>query len=502
MHRNILVLLLLAVTTLLPAAPGDNTAAPPPLKADEAKLFAQSLVRIADDVAVRYVRPVACKDLLYAALAGLYEELRLPVPEKLQAELAKVAKDPPEQLNEARVLDADAVAYVAKVRESLGDVEPLRKGGDLRISVQALAKSLDPYSGVVSGEELRRGNGENINYGFGLEVAGDGGNPPVVKSVIPGGPAQRGGIRPGDQITAVDGKELDREMLDAVLRAAAANADAARPQEMKFSVKRGKTTRKVGLTSQFFKADVIFGVQRDKDEAWNYWLDEKEKIGYARIGSLENGVGEDLQQVLSSLKSDGMKAFVLDVRWSPGGFLNEAILVARLFLKDGTIASVKSRGQDDVPYKAQGDGRYADFPLVVLVNGETMGGSELIVAALQDNMRATIVGQRTFGKASVQTMLALPLPNSGFKLTSGSFVRPSGKALHRFPDSKPSDDWGVQPEEAHRLPVTPDLSKQLREWHVLHSLRPGSSDDILPLDDPDNDPQRQLGLRVAKGLVK
>ena len=71
----------------------------------------------------------------------------------------------------------------------------------------------------------------------------------------------------------------------------------------------------------------------------------------------------------------------------------------------------------------------------VLVNGETMGGSELIVAALQDNMRATIVGQRTFGKASVQTMLALPLPNSGFKLTSGSFVRPSGKALHRFPDA-------------------------------------------------------------------
>jgi len=496
-------LLTLVAPLLAAPAPSSDRSSPAPLDANEAKAFAQSLLRTADEICLRYVRKVSTKDLLAAALGGLFEETRRPVPDSLQADLAKVAKDAPEQLQpgEARVLDADTVALVARIRESLGDQESLRKGNDLRIAIQALARSLDPYSTIVDGEELRRSNGENVNYGFGIELADeDGAGAPVVKKVVPGSPAQRADIRPGDQLTRLNGEPTSRGALWVVLRGV--SQEDAQGKNIKLTVRRGKKSRQVPLSAEFFKAEVVWGVKRDVDESWNYWLDPKKKIGYARIGALEHGVAEDLVQVLTSLTDDGMEGFVLDMRWSPGGFLNEAILVARLFLKDGAIATVKSRGLDDVPYRSQGDGQFTNFPLVVLVNGETSGGAELIVAALQDNKRATVVGQRTFGKASVQTVLALPLPNAGLKLTSGSFLRPSGKTLHRFPDSKVTDDWGVQPLADHRLPITPDLSLQLRDWYVLHTLRPNTCDDILPLDDPENDPQRQMALKVIGGLIK
>jgi carboxyl-terminal processing protease len=177
--------------------------------------------------------------------------------------------------------------------------------------------------------------------------------------------------------------------------------------------------------------------------------------------------------------------------------------VARLFLKEGPIAKVQSRLADDcTPYSAQTDGPFIDFPLAVLVNGETSGGSELIVAALQDNKRALVVGQRTFGKASVQTLLAVGIPDTGLKLTSGSFVRPSGKALHRFPESKLSDDWGVRPDEKYAVPLTPDLSRQLRVWHTLQTLRPASSNEVLPLDDPETDVQQHAALRAVLGTLR
>jgi len=126
--------------------------------------------------------------------------------------------------------------------------------------------------------------------------------------------------------------------------------------------------------------------------------------------------------------------------------------------------------------------------VVVLVNGETLGGAELIAAALQDHKRATVCGQRTLGKASVQIPLALPVPGVGMKLTSGTFIRPSGKNLHRKPGSQSEDDWGVRPEVDCR--VSPELSKRLKQQWQEFSLRPSSSNKRLALDDPTADPQR------------
>src|SRR5262249_58851975 len=130
--------------------------------------------------------------------------------------------------------------------------------------------------------------------------------------------------------------------------------------------------------------------------------------------------------VLAGLAERKVRGLILDLRWCPGGYLNEAVEVADLFLGAGVVATVKSRGREDTVYRSTDGGKFRDCPVVVLVNGETSGGAELIAAALQDHKRACVVGQRTLGKASVQTPLAVGVEGTGFKLTSGTFVRPAG----------------------------------------------------------------------------
>jgi hypothetical protein len=122
----------------------------------------------------------------------------------------------------------------------------------------------------------------------------------------------------------------------------------------------------------------------------------------------------------------------------------------------------------------------------------------LIAAALKDHERARVAGQRSFGKASVQTPIHLGLPYTGMRLTSGTFLRPNGKNLHRFPESKPADDWGVCPDADLECRLSPDANRALKEAWLLQTLRPGPSRERLLLDDPDVDVARQL---AAEALV-
>src|SRR5262249_36382320 len=159
---------------------------------------------------------------------------------------------------------------------------------------------------------------------------------------------------------------------------------------------------------------------------WDYFADDKSRLGHVRIGALGKGTADELRLALLDLQRRKMRGLVLDLRWCPGGFLTEAVQVAELFLGEGTIATVKMRDRPDDVYRSPDGGKFRQFPIVVLINGDTVGGAELIAAALQDHRRAIVVGQRTRGKASVQTPIVVA-PGLDFKVTSGTFVRPSGK---------------------------------------------------------------------------
>jgi carboxyl-terminal processing protease len=490
-----------------------------PVAPEEARTFAAQLLVVADEVSRLYVRPVTRKELLHAALTGLYEQQRLPLPEDLAAELEKGLKPPSDPAvvpEPTAATDEGELQLLTRARIALGSPDVLQGGNDLRCAIQSMLRCLDPYCGLVGAEELRKSRTmEETRQDFGLEWA-EGPDSLRVTTVTLGGPAQRAGIRPGDEITLVNGKKIDSWVPgDLHMRMNLAfrgplPPGASQPtpiDRVTMTLHRGSAApRDVILEWDNYRPESVLGVRRESCGAWDYWFDREQKIAHVRLGSLEHGIADELTEVLEQLREGGLRGLVLDLRWCPGGYLVEATRIAGLFIKDGVVARTRSKNRlaqwEEQEYSAHGVAAFVDLPLVLLVNGETSGGAELIAAALQDHQRAVVAGQRTLGKASIQTQEPLPLPNTGLKLTSGSFLRPSGKALHRFPDSRPGDDWGVRPDPEHETPVSAELGRQLRDWWLQISLRPGEDNGALPLDDPENDPQRQAAVRVLEKMLK
>jgi carboxyl-terminal processing protease len=552
-----LVALLSLSPSLMSARPMERAAAP--ATDADARNYAAQLGRVVHTVSAQYVRPVPVEELGRAALQGLYEAARAPVPASLGDELQVVTHCtelldfteealaqifeylPPngeqyvflvlETLKATR--DNRLLEVFARHRARLGDLEELRGHGALFVSISGMTRALDPYSGLAEGREWTRGSADDSAPGLGLELAENHGvGPLLIKTVVPGGPAQRGGLRPGDRITHVHGRAVQGKANPFRLTSAPKGGPPAVPPPpgavpvlpatpdptpkldqgpviLKYLRGDDDTPRTLRLEPTAFKGETVLGVMRRDDNSWDFWADRKHKIAHIRIASLAAGTSEDVLQTIGELQQQGMRGLILDLRWCPGGFLNEAVNVALALVGSKKVAAVKTRDGNQMEYTQTSGliGRpYHDekklqaLPLIVLVNGTTSGGAELIAAAVQDNERGLIAGMRTLGKASVQTPIDL-VDDTKLKLTTGTFFRPSGKNLHRFPDSKDSDDWGVRPNARLEFRVSRDLDRQLRAWWQLQTLRPGNSREALPLDDPGADPQRQAAVDTLNRVL-
>ncbi len=504
---------LFAAHALLLAAP--VPAGGPPISAaarkqlaSEALTYAQQVMSVATQVAAGYVRPVERCELILAAIRGLYEAARLPAPTGVEADLKK------------RPGDDALVEILVQARIRVGPAEEVQGHRALLASCRAMLRSLDPHSDVVTEEDRRIVPWGDQPACLGLELADNVGVGPLkVARVLPGTPAQRAGIRPGDEVTQIDGKPL-RGMTTAqaaglikgkaaVLTKVSFNTEAVDslppppPEPVSLWLSRpGCKEWRVKLEFQATRPESVFGVQRRDDNSWEYLADRELGIAHVRLEILNRGTASDLAEVLTRLENAGMRGLILDLRWSPGGFLDEAVGVAGLFLDDGVIATVRKRDREDAKLHNTQLKRFRKVPLVVLVNGQTSGGTELIAAALQDRGRAVVAGQRTLGKASVQEALYVDMPGASIKLTSGEFVRPSDKNLHRRPDSRPSDDWGIRPSADLEFRMSPEMTRELKKQWDRQTLRPGTDGKLLPLDDPDNDPQRQCALDWLRKRLK
>jgi len=473
--------------------------------------YAQQLLTATNQVENAYFRPVSRPDLLHAALSGLYEAARVPVPRNLRTDLLRAAN------NETELID-----LLVRCREEIGNVEALQGAQAVLESCRALTRALDPHSCIVSEEEQARMRHDGEINGIGIElVENSGAGKHRLKLVHPGSPAQKAGLRPGDEILELDRMALkgmtSAQVMGLVqpvasgMNAAAGfnNAESAPaiplPDRTETEPTRiisllvarpGEKPQRVKLEPSLYRAETVVGVSRNENNHWEYFVDRKKGIAQIRVIHLGKGTAEEVRAVVHRLKGDGLRGLILDLRWCPGGYLVEAVQIAGLFLNENIIVRVQNRGDSEQKYtnSVPGESRVLDLPLVVLVNGETSGGAELIAAALQDYNRAQIAGQRSLGKASVQTTLYVNLPGNTMKLTTGTFLRPSGKNLHRFADSKLSDNWGIQPEKELEFRLTRELGQQLKGWWDLHSLRPGKSTERLPLDDPASDPQRAIAV--------
>ena len=467
--------------------------------------------RVTLEISLSYVRPVAQTDLLITALRGLYVAAERTVPSDLEERVRKVCNpNPPspidwmttslsflpqplpqdinfqyrlamirtmERIND--LAQVERANFLTSIIREVGKAPALKGKDPLVICCQAIAKSLDPYTKVVTADEARRHSGyEGEGTGIGVEAEIQPDGSVLVNAVYPGGPAQKAGILPGDRLTAVGDEDGDpispSRILDVLAQGPVMTLDPCAapfcgPVTLTWERDNGRGG-KGKLPRQRFNIETVLGTSRMADGSWDFTLDSHDHLALVRIASFSRGTSAELQRILEQLVHNDVRGVVLDLRWCPGGYLDEALDAARLFLADGLVASIKGRRGDAQEYRATAAGPFVKLPLVVLVNGDTSGGAELVAAALQDHQRAKVVGHRTLGKGSVQTPLHVDITGIGFNLTAGTFHRPSGRELHRFPDSKTTDDWGVRPDVVSR--VSSDRAALLKRQWLEKTLRP------------------------------
>ncbi|MDD5617988.1 MAG: S41 family peptidase [Candidatus Omnitrophica bacterium] len=286
-------------------------------------------------------------------------------------------------------------------------------------ALKGMLSSLDPYSEFLTPEEYNelKSNTEGRFGGVGMEITLKDGLVTVV-SPIENTPAWNAGIKSGDIIVKIDGKIIKGYTLTDAVRALRGQEGT----EVKVTVWRQglKELLELKLRRAIIKLEDI------KDTRI-----VEPGIGYIRLVEFSSETPRDMVNALKNLKSQNMKALVLDLRNNPGGLLNTAADIAELFLDNGKmIVYTKGRGDfQTLEFISKKPSAYKDLLMVVLINEGSASGSEILAGALQDHKRAIIVGQKTFGKGSVQTIVPLS-DNSAIKLTTSKYFTPLGRSIH------------------------------------------------------------------------
>jgi len=292
-------------------------------------------------------------------------------------------------------------------------------------AIKGMVQSLDPHSSFMTRQEhkelLIETKGSFSGVGIEISIRD---NVITVVAPIEGTPAYKAGIEAGDKIIKINDESTnDMTLTDAV------------------KIIRGKKGTKVKLTVAREGAEkpLEFSITRDViplKSVRSFLLGPE--IGYARISNFQSKTDKDLSSALEKLeKGRNLKGLVLDLRNNPGGLLSQAIAVSDLFLDSGLIVSTKGRNKSqDMEVSAHKNRKGRDYPIIVLVNGGSASAAEIVAGALQDNKRAMILGTKTFGKGSVQTILPLS-DGSGLRLTTAKYYTPNGKSIQLsgiFPD--------------------------------------------------------------------
>ncbi len=366
-------------------------------------------------------------------------------------------------------------------------VEPVEDEKLMRGMIDGMLAALDPHSGYLDGSDLQRLETMiDGNYsGLGLSVVAEDG---AVKVISPfrGSPADKMGIKAGDFITHLDGRLIVGQTLDESV-----------------AQMRGREGTSIQLTifrpgrEEPFDVDVTRGVIELEPVTWEL---HEGNIGHIMINEFSRDVGSDVFSAWEELqgKATGrLNGLVLDLRSNPGGSLDEAVALSDLFLTDGRIVSQRGRARgENIAYDAETvfRGDIAEgLPIVVLIDAGSASASEIVAGALQDHRRAVVMGERSFGKGSVQSLLPLGR-DAALKLTTARYYTPSGHSVQ---------EGGIKPDIAVPQLSDPDLAKrsrfQMREsdlrGHLINEI--GLEDDAVEKDSRD-DPRFQQTAEELK----
>ncbi len=345
-------------------------------------------------------------------------------------------------------------------------------------ALRGMVRELDPHSQFMTPQEYADLNASTTGQfgGLGIEVTQRDGWLTVVTPLV-GTPAFKAGVLPGDRIVKLDGKTTDQLSLSEAVH--------------KMRGKAG-TGIVLGIVRRGLTKVLDIKIVRRKIEVDSvripHFVDEKNKIAYVSLTTFQADTAEELERALKKLERGGMRALVLDLRANGGGSMVAAIKVTDLFISKGLIVSTRGRPtsrRDNRPYPAHKIGTRPDYPLAVLVNQGSASASEIVAGALRDHHRAILVGEKTFGKASVQTLREVRIgkDKAGLKLTTAHYYTPSGQLIHKK---------GIVPDV--KVPMNPQLlaevfKQQHDRWVKLNApkkeKKPGAEKAPAPEKKPE-----------------
>jgi carboxyl-terminal processing protease len=390
--------------------------------------------------------------------------LALGLSSRLFAETTEKEKQPPpkkqEDYYELYKLVVDTVDQVERNYVTEVDRREL-----IEAAVRGVMAKLDPYSSYIGPEEIERfrASVESEFGGIGIQLTSDEGDLTIL-SPIYGTPAYKAGLLAGDRILEIDGESTENFTIDDAVARLKGKEGTAVSLTIIHPHREDGEKETVSVKREKIHVETVLGDRRGDDGHWDLFLDPAEKIGYLRVTAFSRDTAAELKSALKKLREGKVRGLILDLRFNPGGLLTTAVEVGDLFLAEGRIVSTKGRSSPERVWNAKKSPKFADVPLVVLVNRYSASASEIVAACLQDHHRAGVVGERTWGKGSVQNVIEMEEGRSAIKLTTAAYLRPSGKNIHRFPDAKETDEWGVTPDKGYVLKLDNDELYRLLDY--------------------------------------
>jgi carboxyl-terminal processing protease len=329
-------------------------------------------------------------------------------------------------------------------------------------AMRGMVEALDQYSDYI-GPDYYQQFEEGLNQEFGgigimVEINPET-NRLTVMTPLVDTPAFRAGLKAGDTILAIDGQDTEGMSLQRAVKLM--RGRPGDPVRLSILHAGAEESEQVVIKRAVIPLESVLGDRRRPDGAWLFPLEDDPRILYIR---LVNFGERSVEELTEAIRKHDFRALILDLRDNAGGLLSSAVGTCDLFIDDRIVVTTRGReGQTFQAYTARPTMLLPpEVPMVVLVNGYSASASEIVAACLQDYGRATVIGERTWGKGTVQNVIPLEGGRAALKLTTASYWRPSGNNIHRLSDATEDDDWGVRPDDGFHVALTAEEADRVR----------------------------------------